>query len=249
MTTTPASVSTLAVMIAVWLPRSRPLFTAAIGKLAESCPASITTDAGTVAAVVSLLVRTIVIGWTAGLAIETVPVVASAPAASLTVVWASVRPSVGTLSSTTSALSEPLWKPLAEAVIVAVSFAVDLAVVHHRDRERGRGRSRRDRHGRGDRQLIDVAAEKRNRQVRSVVGVLRSDRAVGCRIGVGFVYGITVQGHGQRGHVGVGDGERGAARDFARGAGRQGRRLGALDDVVVDRADRERRPTWRRPGS
>ena len=87
-----------------------------------SCPASITTDVGTVAAVVSLLPSTIVSGWLAGLAIETVPVVASAPAASLTVVWASVRLSVGTLSSTTTALSEPLWKPLAEAVIVAVSL-------------------------------------------------------------------------------------------------------------------------------
>ena len=121
-TTTPAYVSTLAVMTAVWLPMSRPLLTAAIGKLADSCPASITTDVGTVAAVVSLLPSTIVSGWLAGLAIETVPVVASAPAASLTVVSASVRLSVGTLSSTTTALSEPLWKPLAEAVIVAVSL-------------------------------------------------------------------------------------------------------------------------------
>ncbi len=119
---TPAYVSTLAVMTAVWLPMSRPLLTAAIGKLADSGRHRSRPRWEPWRPIVSLLASTIVIGWLAGLAIETVPVVASAPAASLTVVWASVRLSVGTLSSTTTALSEPLWKPLAEAVIVADSL-------------------------------------------------------------------------------------------------------------------------------
>jgi hypothetical protein len=57
---------------------------AAIGKVAEVCPARITTVAGTVAADVSLLARVMVIGSLAGLTMETVPVVASSPAASLT---------------------------------------------------------------------------------------------------------------------------------------------------------------------
>ena len=64
---TPAFVSMLAVMSAVLSPVSRPSSMAVIGKLADVCPASITTVAGTVAAVVSLLLRVMVIGWLAGL--------------------------------------------------------------------------------------------------------------------------------------------------------------------------------------
>ncbi len=77
--------------------------TRTIGKLADSCPASIMTDVGTVAAVVSLLPRTIVIGlgtvtslgselvivtsnaFVVSLLRVTEAVVASAPAASLSV--------------------------------------------------------------------------------------------------------------------------------------------------------------------
>ena len=119
---------------------------------------------GTVAALVRLLPRTIVSGSVAGLAIETVPVVASAPAASLTVVCASVSVSVGTLSSTTIALSEPLWKPLAEAVIVADSLPSICVVIDHRDRERHRDLPGGDGDGRRDRQLIGVAAQQRDRE-------------------------------------------------------------------------------------
>ena len=51
---------------------------------------------------------------------------------------------------------------------------------------------------------------------------------------------MTVQDDGQRGHVGVRDHECAATRGNARGTGRQSRRLSSLDDMVVDRADRER---------
>ncbi len=73
---TPAFVSIRAVMIAVLSPVSCPSSTAAIGKIADCCPAPITTLTGTVAAVLSLLLSEIVMGVLAGLAIETVPVVA-----------------------------------------------------------------------------------------------------------------------------------------------------------------------------
>src|SRR5580704_18479388 len=95
---------------------------AAIAKLADTWPASITAVAGTVAAAVSLLDSAMVIGALAGLAIETVPIVASLPAASLTLDWASASPSVGILSSITTALSAPATKPADSAVIVAVTL-------------------------------------------------------------------------------------------------------------------------------
>src|ERR1700693_954935 len=99
---------------------SKPLLMAAIGNLADSCPASITTLAGTVAADVSLLASAIVIGWLAGLAIETVPVGASSPAALLIGCGARVRLGVGMLSSITTALSEPATNAVDAAVIVTL---------------------------------------------------------------------------------------------------------------------------------
>ncbi len=119
---------------------------------------------GTVAAVVSLLVRAIVIGWLAGLAIETVPVVASAPAASLTVCLgerqAERRDVVVDHDGAVGTGQEAAGGGRDRRRLVAV----DLLVVDHRDRERGRGRTRRDRHGRRDRQLVDLVAQERNRQ-------------------------------------------------------------------------------------
>ena len=120
--TTPASVSTLAAITAVWLPSSSPLLITVIGKLADVCPAPITTFAGTVAAPVLLLDRLMVIGSAAGLEIDTVAVVAGFWAASLTVVWARVRLSMGMLSSMTVALAAALTKPEDEAEIVAASL-------------------------------------------------------------------------------------------------------------------------------
>ena len=100
----------LPVMIAVLSPVSRPSSTAAIGKLTDFCPASITTEVGTVAAVVSLLARVIVIGWLAGLTIEMVPVVA--PAGGLTDRLVGERQvERRDIVVDHKALSEPLWKP------------------------------------------------------------------------------------------------------------------------------------------
>ena len=168
--------------------------------------------AGTVAADVSLLVRAIVMGWPAGLAIETVPVVASAPAASLTVCWARVEASVGIFSSTTTALSEPVTNPVEVAVIVVVmlpSIWPSLTTVTGNVAEVCAGR---DRHGGRDRELVDVVAEQRNHQRRGSGGVA-GDGARRGRIGGGLVDRVAVQRQRQRGHVDVRDGERVAAGD------------------------------------
>ena len=82
--TVPLAVVTWAVMVAVWLPLSRPSLIAAIGKVADVWPGLMMICAGTVAAPLLPLERVTITGAASGPPSDTVAVVASGPPASLT---------------------------------------------------------------------------------------------------------------------------------------------------------------------
>src|SRR5262245_18725860 len=55
-----------AVIVTVWVPSRKVSSTDAIGNVADVCPAGMVTDAGTVASLVSLLLRLTTSAWSSG---------------------------------------------------------------------------------------------------------------------------------------------------------------------------------------